>query len=417
MNGLRREGDDRAGGRSMADGRVGGRSTADGYAVTAYSMCNGLGATTAEVLAALSEGRPGLSPAPLELPFETVCGVVAADLPLPKLPASLAKCDSRITRMAALALAEVLPAVARAAARWGRDRVGAVVGTSTGGLANTELAYAERTRTGGLPEWFDFAKQHPFHVVGEVVCALADIAGPNYVVSTACSSSAKAFGAAARLLDAGLCDAVVVGGADTLAQTTLRGFHSLSVLSRTACQPFGRDRRGINIGEGAAFLVLERSADGPARFLAAGESADAHHMSSPDPEGRGAQAAMTQALARAGLAPADIDYVNAHGTGTPKNDAAEAIAIGSLLGNDVPVASTKGYTGHLLGAGGATEAAFAVASIELGFIPVSLGSSPLDPDVAIHVTQGRTPARVRAAMSNSFAFGGSNASLVFGAPR
>jgi 3-oxoacyl-[acyl-carrier-protein] synthase I len=397
MNGLRRE--------------------ADGYAITAYGMCNGLGATTAEVLVALSEGRPGLSPPPFELPFDTVCGVVAGDLPLPRLPAALANADSRTTRVAALALVDVLPAIARASARWGRDRVGAVVGTSTGGLASTELAFAERTRTGRLPEWFDFARQHPFHLVGDVVRALADIAGPSYVVSTACSSSAKAFGAAQRLLDAGLCDAVVVGGADTLCQTTLRGFHALSVLSPTACRPFGRERRGISIGEGAAFLVLERRAEGPARFVGIGESADAHHMSSPDPEGHGALAAMTQALERAGLAPDDIDCVNAHGTGTVKNDAAEAIAIGSLLGNDVPVASTKGYTGHLLGAGGATEAAFAVASIELGFVPESVGSSPLDPEVKIRVALARTPARIRAAMSNSFAFGGSNASLVFGAPR
>jgi 3-oxoacyl-[acyl-carrier-protein] synthase-1 len=393
------------------------RREADGYAITAYGMCNGLGPTTAEVIASLSAGRSGLKAPPLDLPFETACGAVAGDLPLPKLPASLARSDSRITRLTALGLEDALPAIARAVARWGKDRVGAVIGTSTGGLSNTEIAYAERARTGRLPEWFDFANQHPFHVVGEVVCAIAGITGPSYVVSTACSSSAKAFGGAARLLDAGLCDAVVVGGADTLCQTTLRGFHALSVLAPAPCRPFARDRNGISIGEGAAFLVLERAADGPARFVGIGESADAYHMSSPDPEGHGALAAMAQALDRAGLAPGDIDYVNAHGTGTAKNDVAEAIAIGALLGNDVPVASTKGYTGHLLGAGGATEAAFAVASIELGFVPASVGSEPLDPDVKIRVVGARTPARVRAAMSNSFAFGGSNASLVFGAPR
>jgi 3-oxoacyl-[acyl-carrier-protein] synthase-1 len=397
----------------------GQRRKAGGYPVTAYGMCNGLGVTTAEVLASLSSGQARLVRPPIELPFETVCGVVARDLPrrdLPPLHIPAASADLLITRIAAAALVDVLPAIARAAARWGRDRIGTIVGTSTGGLASTEAAYAEYVRTGRMPAWFDFAMQHPFHLVGEAVRDLAGVSGPTYSVSTACSSSAKAFGSAQRFIAAGICDAVIVGGVDTLCETTLRGFHALSVLSPVACRPFGADRQGINIGEGGAFLLIERAGEGPATLLGVGESADAHHMSSPDPEGRGALAAMTQALERAGLGPGDIDYVNAHGTGTAKNDAAEAIAIAALLGNGAPVASTKGYTGHLLGAGGATEAAFAVASIERGFVPASVGSSPLDPAVAIRVVQEPLAARVRAAISNSFAFGGSNASVVFGAP-
>jgi 3-oxoacyl-[acyl-carrier-protein] synthase-1 len=377
-------------------------------------MCNGLGATTADVLDALSAGRSSLAPPPLDLPFETVCGAVRD--PLPALPAAFAHGDSRITRLAALGLADVRGALAAATRRWGSDRVGAVLGTSTGGLAHTEAAFAERARTGSMPAWFDFEQQHPFHVVVDIVCAMNGIDGARYAVSTACSSSAKVFGAAARLLSAGVCDAVLVGGVDTLCQTTIRGFQALSVLSPVACRPFGQDRRGINVGEGAAFALLERAADTDAavRFLGIGESCDAHHMSAPDPEGRGARLAMREALARAGLAAADVDYVNAHGTGTVKSDGAEAIAIAEVFGDRVWVASTKGYTGHLLGAGGATEALFSVASIERGFVPSSLGAVPLDGSLAIRVATARVDMPVRAAVSNSLAFGGNNACLAFG---
>jgi 3-oxoacyl-[acyl-carrier-protein] synthase-1 len=390
-----------------------------GYAVVAYGMCNGLGATTAEVVSALAAGRSSLAPSPLELPFETVCGAVTD--PRPALPSALADVDTRNTRIAALALDDVRPALARATARWGAERVGAVIGTSIGGLAHTEAAYAERTRAGTLPPWFDFARQHPFHVLVDAVCALGGLRGARYSVSTACSSSAKVFGSAARLMAAGVCDAVLVGGVDSLCQTTLRGFHALSVLSAEPCRPFGRERRGISIGEGGAFLLLERDADGPAVFLGLGESADAYHMSAPDPEGRGALAAMQGALAGAGLAPDEVGYVNAHGTGTVKSDDAEARAIAELFGRTPGatgpwVASTKGYTGHLLGAGGATEAALSVASIERGFVPASLGAAPVDPELAIRVAITRVDVALRAVVTNSFAFGGSNASLAFGAP-
>lgn len=383
------------------------------YPITAYGMCNSLGVTTAEVIASLAAGRASLSAPPLDLPFETVCGVLPADLP--ELPAAHSGVDSRISRIAALALQDVQPALSRAVARWGADRVGAVVGTTTGGLAQTEAAYAERVRTGKLSEWFDFERQHPFHVVVGVVCALAGIEGARFAVSTACSSSAKAFGSASRLLSSGVCDAVLVGGVDTLCQTTLRGFHALGVLSPVACRPFGRDRAGISIGEGGAFLLIERTGEGPARLLGVGEASDAHHVSSPDPSGRGARAAMREALAQAGLAASDVDYVNAHGTGTRLSDVVEASAIAEVFGNGVPVASTKGYSGHLLGACGATEAALVLASIERGFVPASLGARPLDPEVAIRVALDRIDAPVRVAVSNSFAFGGNNATLVFGA--
>jgi 3-oxoacyl-[acyl-carrier-protein] synthase I len=388
------------------------RGRAHRYPVTAYGLCNGLGGTTAEVIAALREGRSGLSAPPMHLPFETVCGVVRD---LPSLPSAYAAFDSRIARITAVAVGQVHESVTRAVARWGAHRVAAVVGTSTGGLASTEDAVAEEAMTGQMPRGYDFDRQHPFHRLSELVCALTGIGGARYVVSAACASSAKAFVSARRLLDADVCDAVLVGGVDSLCQTTLRGFHSLGVLSNEACRPFGVARRGISIGEGGAFALLEKQGDGPALLIGAGETSDAYHMSSPDPTGAGAQAAMKLALAEARLSPGDLDYVNAHGTGTKLSDAAEARAISALLGNEVPVASTKGFTGHLLGAAGATEAIFAIVSIEHGFLPSSLGSEPVDPDIDVCIHRGLRAARVRTVLSNSFAFGGANASVLFGA--
>jgi 3-oxoacyl-[acyl-carrier-protein] synthase-1 len=385
-----------------------------GFAVSAYGMCNSLGRTTAEIARAFDvrDAESPLKSPPLTLPFETVCGIVAD---LPPLPSAFHSMDSRFTRMALLAIEDVRGPIARAIARYGKNRVGCVIGTTTGGLARTETAFAERLRTGSMPRDFSFEALHPFCVVVDFVRGLTGYEGPGYVVSTACSSSAKAFGAAERMMRAGICDAVIVGGVDTLCQTTLRGFHSLGVLSTHACRPFGKDRNGISIGEGGAFLLLERQGDGPARLLGTGESMDAHHMSSPDPTGLGAKSAMMRALERGGLSPSDIDYVNAHGTGTPQNDSAEARAIEDVFGKEVPVASTKGLTGHMLGAGGATEAALAILSIERGFVPKCVGADPIDPAVGVNVTRARIDRNIRNVISNSFAFGGSNASVIFGA--
>ena len=214
-----------------------------------------------------------------------------------------------------------------------------------------------------------------------------------------------------------MVDAVLVGGADSLCQITLRGFQSLGLLSREPTRPFSRERRGINIGEGAAFALIERSGEGP-RLLGAGESSDAHHMTTPDPEGRGAQSAMQAAISDAGVSTGDIDYVNAHGTGTAFNDAMESRAIRATLGAaaDPIVVSTKGYVGHTLGAAGAIEAVFVLESLRNGWIPASIGAEPLDPEIGLNVATRTTETDVRLALSNSFAFGGSNVSLVFGAP-
>jgi 3-oxoacyl-[acyl-carrier-protein] synthase I len=380
--------------------------------VTAYAAANALGSSTKAVLGALREGRSGIGSCPLDLPFAAPCGAMPD--PLPSLPGSLGAHDSRTARLALIPLEEILPAVNAAIARCGADRVALILGTTTAGLARTEDAYHGLADTGCLPSDYDLYRQHSFGGLMEVVRRVTSIGGPTYVVSTACSASAKALGSAARLLDVGAADAVLVGGVDGLCQTTLRGFYSLQILSSEPCRPFSSDRNGINIGEGAAYLLLERSGYSPVRLLGVGESSDGYHMSAPHPEGQGALAAMTEALEQAGLDPDDIDHINAHSPGTRLNDQSEARAISSLFGARVPVASTKAYTGHMLGAGGATEAIFALAAVEQGWIPASLGAEPVDPALGIQIATVGRSITCDVAMSNSFAFGGNNVSVVFG---
>lgn len=382
------------------------------YPVTAYSLCNALGATTGEVLAGLEAGRSGIGTPRLALPFETATGNVTADLPPP--PRAIEDHDSRLARMALLAYDGLSPAFEGAVRRWGSDRVAIVMGTSTGGIESTEAAYRAHRETGELPPWFDFDRQHPFHGFADALAKISGARGPRYVISTACSSSGKSLAAAQRLLRAGVVDAVLSGGVDGLCQTTLRGFHSLSILSRTPCRPFSVHRDGISIGEGAAMMLLEREGEGPGRLLGVGESSDAYHMSTPDPEGRGAKAAMSRALEQAGLPAGAVDHVNAHGTGTQRNDAAEARALAEFLPPGVLVASTKSATGHLLGAGGTTEAIFSLVTIERGWIPATLGADPVDPEFAIEVTREPVLRPIRTVLSNSFGFGGSNVSVLLG---
>jgi 3-oxoacyl-[acyl-carrier-protein] synthase-1 len=380
--------------------------------LTARAACNALGGDTSAVLEALRAGRGGLARPAFELPFETYVGAVAPSLPPP--PGRLRKYDTRLVRMVLCAFDDVSGAVAAAVRRWGADRVAIVMGTSTGGIDATEGAYRALRRSGALPPTYDFESHHPFHLVSTVLEEATGARGPCFVISTACSSGGKALGAARRLVATGVADAVLTGAVDALCQTTLRGFHSLSILSPEPCRPFGAGRLGISIGEGAAFLLVEREGDAAVELLGVGESSDAYHMSSPDPEGRGARAAMVAALEQAGLGPADVDHVNAHGTGTPRNDEAEARALEELFGVAVPTVSTKGYTGHLLAAGGTTEAIFAMECIERGWIPASLGAAPVDPAIRMDIPVAGRDQACRVVLSNSFGFGGSNVSVLLG---
>ena len=387
-------------------------------AVSAYTLTTALGAGCAATLAALQAQRTGLAPLRfLDLPLTTWTGEVDG-VDAIALPAPLAEFDCRNNRLAWLALQHdgFLDAVSAARARWGERRVGVFLGTSTSGLLQTELAYRERAADGALPASFLYGPTQNTYSLAAFVAQALQLRGPSWVVSTACSSSAKVFGNAARLIAAGLIDAAVVGGVDSLCLTTLYGFNSLELLAREICRPWDAQRKGLSIGEAAAFALVERASEAPQGWLlGVGESNDGHHMSTPHPEGAGAIAAMRGALADAGLQSGGIDYINLHGTATPSNDAAEDRAVASVFGTATPCSSTKGATGHTLGAAGGVEALIALIALRHGLMPAGLNVQERDADLHADYLLTNRHAPLRHVLSNSFGFGGSNASLVFGA--
>jgi 3-oxoacyl-[acyl-carrier-protein] synthase-1 len=239
-----------------------------------------------------------------------------------------------------------------------------------------------------------------------------------FVISTACSSSSKAFANAQRMIDCGLIDAAIVGGVDSLCLTTLHGFQSLQLLSERPCSPYGAGRNGISIGEAAAFVLLTRAPaqlpTGAILLRGVGESSDAHHMSSPHPQGLGAQLAMRSALQTANLDASEIDYVNLHGTATPSNDAAEDKAVCEILGTHTPCSSTKGHTGHTLGAAGGLEAVICALALRHQTLPGGCHTDVIDPQLHAAYLQANRRAPLRNVLSNSFGFGGSNSCLILG---
>jgi 3-oxoacyl-[acyl-carrier-protein] synthase I len=380
-----------------------------------------LGHGLAPNLEALREGRSGLSPCAFEtVSLDTYVGEVAGADEL-RLRPDLAAFDCRNNRLAQLGLEQdgLAEAVARTARDLGLDRVGVFIGTSTSGILETELAYRRRDpQTGALPPDFNYATTHNAYSVADFVRRYFGLRGPAAVVSAACASSAKVFGNAWRLIASGLIDAALVGGVDSLCLTTLYGFNALELVAPGPCRPFDADRDGISIGEAAAFALLSRpSAEpepGAVLLLGLGESSDAYHMSSPHPEGRGARLAMERALASASLGPQAIDYLNLHGTATPSNDAAEGRAVLDLFGPEVPCSSTKGATGHALGAAGAVEAVVCALALREGFLPGGTGTRTPDPSIGIHYLGARRDQAPRRVLTNSFGFGGSNCSLILG---
>ncbi|MGE0115905.1 MAG: beta-ketoacyl-[acyl-carrier-protein] synthase family protein [Steroidobacteraceae bacterium] len=340
------------------------------------------------------------------------------------LPSRLSEFDCRNHRLAWIGLQQdgFVQAAAQLRERHGAARIGVFIGTSTAGIHSAELAYREwrSNKMSHLPDWFDYRHtQNLFSVAGFVAQAL-QVNGPVMTISTACSSSAKVFAAAYRSMQLGLCDAAIVGGVDSLCLTTLYGFNSLQLVSADKCRPADAQRKGISIGEAAGFAIVEKptqttTAALPYGLLGYGESSDAHHMSSPDPQGRGAAAAMQLALQRAQLQPADIDYINLHGTGTQANDAAEDQGVCTLFGTHTPCSSTKGWTGHTLGAAGIMEAGIALLCIEHDFMPQSLNTQVKDPALQANILLQPRHAPATRVLSNSFGFGGSNCSLLFGA--
>ncbi|MET0504979.1 MAG: beta-ketoacyl-ACP synthase [Luteibacter sp.] len=339
----------------------------------------------------------------------------AVEMRLPPVPEGMDDRDTRNNRLLLLAAREIEGDLRDAVARFGADRVGVVIGTSTTGIEEATGNIAARGRSGEWPEGYRYADQE----LGAPAAFLAEwlgIAGPAYGISTACTSGARALLSARRMLRLGLCDAVICGGADTLCRLATNGFHALEATAGERCLPFSRSRRGINIGEAAALFLMTRDA-APVEFAGGGASSDAYHMSSPEPDGRGASEAMRRALAAAGLDATQIDYINLHGTATEHNDAMESHAVAGTFGRAVPSSSTKALTGHTLGAAGALEAAFcwlALTDRERRLPPHVWDGEP-DPDLpALSFTAAgdRLPPGTCRLMSNSFAFGGNNASLI-----
>jgi len=389
--------------------------------LTHFTATSAIGTGLAETLRSLQAQRTGLAPCRFEtVRLDTHIGEVSG-VDDERIPATLAAFDCRNNRLAQLGLRQdgFATAVEELARRWGKRRVGVFLGTSTAGILETELAYRRRDpASGALPGDFHYRGAHNSFSVADFARHYFRLEGPAVVVSSACSSSAKVFGSARRMMAAGLIDAALVGGVDSLCLTTLYGFHSLQLVSPRPCRPFDPARNGISIGEAAAFALVERAPDSldadAVLFLGIGESSDAYHMSSPHPEGKGAQAAMLQALSTAGLQPADIDYINVHGTGTPSNDSAEARAVATVLGSEIPCSSTKGATGHALGAAGALEAVICGLALQHGVMPAGLNTTAVDPSLGVNYLLENRRQKVSRALSNSFGFGGSNCSLILG---
>ncbi len=390
--------------------------------VTHYTTTNALGRGVDASLRAVLEGRSGLRPndyaaSTLQTWIGRVDGVEEV-----ALPDAVDAFDCRNHRLAWLGLQSdgFLAAVEAARAHHGAPRIAVFMGTSTSGIEETEQAYARSARSGDL-QWTAQAYRHT-HSPGSLahfVRAVTGLQGPAMVISTACSSSAKVFAAAARYIEAGVVDAALVGGVDSLCQSTLYGFNSLELLSDRPCRPWDAARDGISIGEAAGYALLERtrtSADTPA-LLGYGESSDAYHMSTPHPDGEGARLAMQQALARAGRTAEEVDYINLHGTATPANDRSEDRAVTRLFGERAVCSSTKGWTGHTLGAAGITEAVVSLLCLRHQVVPGTLNTETLDAALSVAVQRETVRRSVSTVLSNSFGFGGNNCSLIFGAAR
>jgi 3-oxoacyl-[acyl-carrier-protein] synthase I len=386
-------------------------------AVTAHTATSALGHGLDAQLDALRGERSGLRPndfssAPLTCWIGRVDGLETA-----ALPAALASWDCRNNRLAWLGLNQdgFLDRVRAARARYGAGRVALLLGTSTASIGATEEAYRRLDADGGFPDDMLRPAIHAPHSLAAFVAAALALEGPCLTVSTACSSSAKVFASAERMLRLGLIDAAVVGGVDTLCDSVLFGFNALELVSPEPCRPFDAARNGISIGEAAGFALLERidtAPDAP-RLLGYGESSDAHHMSTPHPQGLGAELALNDALARAGLDPAQVGYINLHGTASQKNDEVEAALVARAFPATTRASSTKGFTGHTLGAAGIVEATMALQAIEHDLVPGNLGGDTPDPVCGAQFAWHNEQQRIDVALSNSFGFGGNNACLAF----
>jgi 3-oxoacyl-[acyl-carrier-protein] synthase-1 len=387
--------------------------------LSALGIVNALGSGIDQGASGLFAGdSTGIVPEAGWLPAQQAL-VGRVNAALPEMRPAWARYRSRNNQLLLAALEQIRPAVDAALSLYGAQRIGAVIGSSTSGIAEGEAAISAYKKIGRLPDEYDYMQQE----VGAPAVFLArflGLGGPAYTISTACTSSAKAFSSARRLLQQGFCDAVLVGGVDSLCKLTLNGFNALESISPELCNPLSRNRRGINIGEGAALFLMQREPDGY-QLLGIGESSDAYHISAPDPQGCGAERAMRDALHDADVQVADVAYLNLHATATIKNDEMESRAVDRVFSKGVPVSGTKALTGHMLGAAGATELAFCWLCLRAGRLPPHRWDEEADPAlpalqlVGEHSVLPSRPHRV--CMSNAFAFGGNNISVLIGDPR
>lgn len=381
-------------------------------AVTGVS-CVGHG--EAAHVAALRDGKSGL--APCTFPgADVACYTGAVEgLDDVQFPQALSVYDNRATRLslAALACDGFSTHIAQAIDRWGSDRVGIVLGTSTSGVERLERAYRDCGPDGPLNPEYSIQHNNDHQAVTAFLIEHLGLEGPGYTISTACSSSAKAIVDAVQMVQLGLADAVLAGGVDSLCLTSIYGFEALELVAREQCRPFDASRSGLSIGEAAAFLLVERDAEGP-KLVGYGESSDASSMSTPPPDGAGAASAMRQALSMAGLGAGDIDYLKLHATATPINDAAETAAVSAVFGQSAPVASFKGLIGHTLGAAGAIEAVMSLYAMKAELAPASAGCEQPDPGIEVPVRMTSSGSGMTHVLNNAFGFGGSNCSIILG---
>jgi 3-oxoacyl-[acyl-carrier-protein] synthase II len=329
-----------------------------------------------------------------------------------------ARAESRTVQLAFHAVDEAL-----ASAGLGRDlsalRVGVCMGTTVASQLNDMDFYTTYRKTGeaSLQAVETFLKSN----LAQAVACSVKAMGPRVTVVNACSSSADAIGVAMEWLRSGLCDIAIAGGADELNRIPVCGFGSLSIFSKEPCRPYDRDRQGLNLGEGAGMLIIETEASARQRGVKSnlfvggyGAACDAHHLTAPRPDGSGLETAIMTSLKDAGVQPGDISFVNAHGTATRDNDKVEGSVLARVFGPDIKALSTKGFTGHTLGAAGALEAAFTALALREGWIPASPGFENKDPEIPIGAVKETGLVTGRYAVSTSLAFGGNNASLVIG---
>ncbi len=387
--------------------------------ISSYTLTSGLGRGREATLRGLREETTGLRPCDFEhTHLETWIGRVG-DLEDTVLNGGFSHFDCRNNRLANLGLDQdgFREDVEAAQQKYGSARIGVFIGTSTSGNNQLELAYRRRDpETGELPADFLYETTLNMYSAAQFIRQSLGLEGPTLAISTARSSSAKAFSAAYRYIEAGFCDAAVVGGVDSLCLTTLYGFNSLNLVAPNPCCPWDPNREGINIGEAAGFALLERPGPGDRglALIGYGESSDAHHMTAPHPEGLGAMISMKDALSRAKAKPGDVSYVNLHGTATPSNDALEDKAVVEVFGTGTPCSSTKGWTGHTLGAAGISESIISFLAMENGFMPKSLNTREVDSNLHANILLNEKEGPVDLTMNNSFGFGGNNCRLLFG---